>query len=112
MLVASFHLGIKTPPALHHALGKTCFSHATFINFHRIHRTPEAVLYTLYGTPLGPGDYEALVFLTACSTSFHLGAQTSIWYSSRLIGGMSDGIDIGSCLCAYACPPNISLAQP
>jgi len=51
----------------------------------------EALLYTLYGTPLGPGDEEALAFLTACSTSFHLGAQPSIWYSGGLIGGMSDG---------------------
>jgi len=95
MLAASFSLGIMTPPALHHALGTTCFSHATFSNFHRIGKTPEALLYTLYGTPFGPGDDEALAFLTVSSTSFHLGAQTSIWYSGGLIGGMSVGIDKG-----------------
>jgi len=50
---------------------------------------------------LGPGDDEALAFLTACSTSF----QISIWYSDGLIGGMSDGSDIGS---LYAIPPKLN----
>jgi len=37
------------------------------------------------------------MILTACSTSFHFGAQTSIWYSGGLIGGMSDGIGSQEC---------------
>jgi len=35
----------------------------------RIRRTPEDLLYTQYGTPLGPGDDEALAFLTALPLS-------------------------------------------
>jgi len=43
-------------------------------------------LYTLYRTPLGPGDDEAF-------DDEALG----------LIGGMSDGIDIGLCLFVSVC---------
>jgi len=77
MLVASFSFGIKTPPALRHAQCTTCFSHATFITFYRIRRTPEALLYTLYRTPLKVQMIAALTSSCVMGRSRDLDCNTS-----------------------------------
>ncbi len=57
MVVEFRSLGMKIPTASCHSTGMDWFFHTTRMSFHKIFVTCGQFLYTLYGSPFGPGAF-------------------------------------------------------
>jgi len=77
MFSDSSSFGIHTPSAYLHWWATLPLLQITFRILQNVWSNCGQLLYTLYGTPLGPGAQLALAFLTTSYTSFQLGSFLS-----------------------------------
>ncbi len=77
MVVEFRFLGMKIPTASCHSTGVDWFFHTTRMSFHKIFVTCGQFLYTLYGSPFGPGAEADLAFFRTSLISHSLGWEVS-----------------------------------